>query len=283
MFQRLLGVVAVWFYWGTPIVPCVFCCLLFSVVSGAAELPCWRIGAVGLSSSCDLSVNKEKDVLLLSTRWTDHFGRRCDATRKPTPRTPSFDTMMMISGTRLAASTISRPSWRLFSGLDVSGSARNLHAGWSVGDSTPTTTTTTMVPTPHHHPQPHSLGSIMLWQPLFPCQPPFLPARDNFLTMIKQESFFSSSTLSVGIPFLLQRWRPLSSFFSSTTSAGVSFFPTPSDLLHSLAVWLIKRTYQPSLLRKKRKSGYLKRRQTVGGRKIFKRRRAKGRARLFGA
>jgi len=57
------------------------------------------------------------------------------------------------------------------------------------------------------------------------------------------------------------------------------------DLLASAlgGIWLIKRTYQPSLLRKKRKSGLLKRRKTVGGRKILKRRRAKGRARLFGA
>jgi large subunit ribosomal protein L34 len=50
-----------------------------------------------------------------------------------------------------------------------------------------------------------------------------------------------------------------------------------------LAIWLIKRTFQPSLLRKKRKCGYLKRSKSVGGRKILKRRRAKGRQRLFGA
>jgi large subunit ribosomal protein L34 len=51
----------------------------------------------------------------------------------------------------------------------------------------------------------------------------------------------------------------------------------------SWALWLLKRTYQPSLLRKKRKCGYLKRRKTVGGRNILKRRQAKGRKRLFGA
>ena len=56
-----------------------------------------------------------------------------------------------------------------------------------------------------------------------------------------------------------------------------------SSSILSWAVWLIKRTYQPSLLKKKRKCGYLKRRQTVGGRKILKRRRQKGRKRLFGA
>lgn len=47
--------------------------------------------------------------------------------------------------------------------------------------------------------------------------------------------------------------------------------------------WLIKRTFQPSIIRKKRKCGYLKRSKSVGGRKILRRRREKGRARLFGA
>jgi len=55
------------------------------------------------------------------------------------------------------------------------------------------------------------------------------------------------------------------------------------DYITSLSVWLIKRTFQPSLLRKKRKHGYLKRSESVGGRKILRRRKAKNRARLFGA
>lgn len=64
---------------------------------------------------------------------------------------------------------------------------------------------------------------------------------------------------------------------SNTSSSSISL------LLLDLAIWLIKRTYQPSLLRKKRKCGYLKRRRTVGGRNILKRRTQKGRQRLFGA
>ncbi|KAG7358641.1 50S ribosomal protein L34 [Nitzschia inconspicua] len=56
-----------------------------------------------------------------------------------------------------------------------------------------------------------------------------------------------------------------------------------STSIFSWALWLLKRTFQPSLLRKKRKCGYLTRRRTVGGRKILKRRKAKGRQRLFGA
>ena len=56
-----------------------------------------------------------------------------------------------------------------------------------------------------------------------------------------------------------------------------------SSSIFSWAIWLIKRTYQPSLLKKKRQCGYMKRRQSVGGRRILKRRRQKGRKRLFGA
>jgi large subunit ribosomal protein L34 len=67
---------------------------------------------------------------------------------------------------------------------------------------------------------------------------------------------------------------------ATTVTNSASF---SSSFLSSLAIWFIKRTYQPSLLRKKRKCGYLKRRQSVGGRKILQRRKAKGRQRLFGA
>jgi len=48
------------------------------------------------------------------------------------------------------------------------------------------------------------------------------------------------------------------------------------------SVWLIKRTFQPSIVRKKRKTGFLVRQRTVGGRRTLNRRRAKGRWRLGG-
>lgn len=45
-------------------------------------------------------------------------------------------------------------------------------------------------------------------------------------------------------------------------------------------LWLIKRTFQPSLVRRKRKWGFLARLRDKDGRKILNRRRHKGRARL---
>lgn len=42
----------------------------------------------------------------------------------------------------------------------------------------------------------------------------------------------------------------------------------------------MKRTYQPSKTRRKRTHGYRARKKTLGGRKVIRARRAKGRARL---
>ncbi|CAM9449139.1 unnamed protein product [Heterosigma akashiwo] len=43
------------------------------------------------------------------------------------------------------------------------------------------------------------------------------------------------------------------------------------------AIWLIKRTFQPSVLRRKRKWGFLERNSNKAGRKIIARRQEKGR------
>jgi large subunit ribosomal protein L34 len=58
--------------------------------------------------------------------------------------------------------------------------------------------------------------------------------------------------------------------------------PTVLNSLLSNAVLLIKRTFQPSLIRKKRKHGFLARLGSVGGRKVLRRRHNKGRARAGG-
>ena len=53
--------------------------------------------------------------------------------------------------------------------------------------------------------------------------------------------------------------------------------------LLDLSIWLIKRTFQPSIVRKRRKHGFLRRKESVGGRRVLKRRALKGRMRLGGS
>jgi large subunit ribosomal protein L34 len=82
---------------------------------------------------------------------------------------------------------------------------------------------------------------------------------------------FTSNSFRLVMDSLL----PVTSSSNSVTSS------VALGLLES-AIWLIKRTFQPSIIRKKRKTGFLVRHRTVGGRKTLQRRKAKGRWRLGG-
>merc|ERR1719491_1526645 len=64
------------------------------------------------------------------------------------------------------------------------------------------------------------------------------------------------------------------------TTISFKFQTIRQTLQEMLAIYLIKRTFQPSLIRRKRKHGFLWRKTTVGGRRVLKRRTLKKRKRL---
>ncbi|GAX13735.1 hypothetical protein FisN_30Lh019 [Fistulifera solaris] len=83
---------------------------------------------------------------------------------------------------------------------------------------------------------------------------------------------------------LTARWMPSMSqvMIPTNTSKLMAALPPWRNVLLDVAIWFGKRTFQPSIVRKKRQTGFLVRQRTVGGRRVLQRRQAKGRMRLGG-
>uniref|UniRef100_A0A6S8U694 Ribosomal protein L34 n=1 Tax=Ditylum brightwellii TaxID=49249 RepID=A0A6S8U694_9STRA len=81
-------------------------------------------------------------------------------------------------------------------------------------------------------------------------------------------------------------YSPFDSTFNSGILSNLLLPPSIREVFDEVtsntAVWLIKRTFQPSIIRKRRKTGFLKRKESANGRRVLRRRFNKGRARLGG-
>jgi Ribosomal protein L34 len=81
---------------------------------------------------------------------------------------------------------------------------------------------------------------------------------------------------------LVDTCRQYSIVIEPPTSTIASLSPKTMPSLWNDFILLIKRTFQPSIIRKRRKTGFLTRHKSVGGRRILERRARKGRARMGG-
>lgn len=116
---------------------------------------------------------------------------------------------------------------------------------------------------------------------------PRLQSRLSPLCGSKKRCGFSSLPLENNVltnlhPPLGSNIFSLHNFNNRVQSLGTHVQHNLTELWENLSTWFIKRTFQPSVIRKRRKTGFLTRQKTVGGRRVLARRKQKGRLRLGG-
>mmetsp|Transcript_12700 Transcript_12700/g.23810 ORF Transcript_12700/g.23810 Transcript_12700/m.23810 type:complete len:126 (-) Transcript_12700:311-688(-) len=101
------------------------------------------------------------------------------------------------------------------------------------------------------------------------------------LLVAEQPLWFWPTRGGAGTP-LVETCRKYSMVIDTPKQTIVSSISESLPSLWNEFTLLIKRTFQPSIIRKRRKTGFLTRHKSVGGRRVLERRARKGRARMGG-